>query len=162
MQQCSASPPALFDSVSLFLGFRFCIQSLRHADCLAAAHNARRPPRRVGRIAHATAALGRVLDPPIIATSVSLKVCPNAAQLTLDLAASVRTARRVAPEAEAVTEEAPTSGLEQFELLLLSWTQLTCIFTVQISAAQHWGEATARRVTRWDLHVEQVAAALDC
>merc|ERR550532_1315222 len=113
-------------------------------------------------MAHATAALGRVLDPPIIATSVSLKVCPKAAQLALDLATSVRTARRVAPEAEAVTEEAPTSGLEQFELLLLSWTHLTCIFTVQISAAQHWGEAIARRVTRWDLHVEQVAAALDC
>jgi len=137
-----------------------CIQTLLHAKRLPATNHSWCPPCRVGCIDNATANLAGILNPTIVTTSVCLKVRPQATQLALDLAASVRTTRRIAAETEAICEEAPTCGLEQFQLLPLAWAKLGCI-PVQISTTHHWATATTRRVAGWNLTMKQAATTFD-
>jgi len=103
---------------SLFLSWQqdrllACIHAVGTTKRDSAASYSWRPPRRIGRIKHTTTNLAGVLNPPIIATSVCLDVSPQATELTLDFAASVGTAWRIASETKAISKATPTRSFEQ-------------------------------------------------
>jgi len=103
------------------------------------------PPGWVRCIEHATTHFTGVLNPTIITTSVRFKVRPKATKLTFDLAASVSSTWRVAPEPEAISKATPTSGLQQLQLLLLLGAELTWV-PVQIATIHPRSTTTPWRV----------------
>jgi len=135
------------------------LRHVRTAQSRATADNSWRVSCGDGAIQDAAAALGTALDPPVVAAARRLKAEPQAAALSLLLAARGDV---VAATLEAAVQgPAPQRLLVRVELVLCRHARAVILGPgLKVAHAAEGAATDARGVVRWDLKAEQAATAL--